>query len=66
VHKVGRDRSRQMKKLWQELDVPPWERDRIPLVFYNERPIAAAGLFITHDALTTGPQEAVWSLLWQK
>ncbi|CAM3799501.1 tRNA lysidine(34) synthetase TilS [Rouxiella silvae] len=65
LHIVGRDRSRQIKKLWQELNVPPWERERIPLIFYNEKPIAAAGLFITHEALTQGPQEAHWSLLWK-
>ncbi|MEG3134916.1 tRNA lysidine(34) synthetase TilS [Rouxiella sp. T17] len=66
VQKVGRDRSRPMKKLWQELAIPPWQRERIPLIFYNETLIAVAGLFITHDALTTDPQEVVWSLHWQQ
>lgn len=65
IYKVGRDRSRSLKKLWQELHVPPWERGRIPLIFYNEQLIAAAGLFITREALTSGPQEATWSLLWK-
>ncbi|EIC83076.1 tRNA lysidine(34) synthetase TilS [Serratia sp. M24T3] len=64
VNKVGRDRSRSIKKLWQELNVPPWDRERIPLIFYNEQLIAAAGLFITREALTSGPQEATWSLFW--
>lgn len=66
VHKVGRDRSRQIKKLWQELAIAPWERERIPLIFYNEKLVAAAGLFITHDALTTDPSEETWWLHWQK
>lgn len=64
VHKVGRDRSRQLKKLWQELNIPPWERERIPLIFYNDRLIAAAGYFITREALPESPQEATWSLWW--
>lgn len=64
VQMVGRDRSRSIKKLWQELNVPPWQRERTPLIFYNEQLIAAAGLFITREALTHGPQEANWSLLW--
>ncbi len=66
VNVVGRDRSRSIKKLWQEMNVPPWERERIPLIYYNEQLIAAAGRFITREALNCGPQEATWSLLWHK
>ncbi len=66
INKVGRDRSRNIKKIWQELNVPPWERERIPLIFYNQQLMAAAGLFITREALTTGPQEENWSLFWNR
>src|SRR5699024_6464788 len=27
---IGRQGSRKIKKLWQELQVPPWQRQRIP------------------------------------
>jgi len=64
VHKVGRDRRRPIKKLWQELNIPPWQRDRIPLIFYNQQLIAAAGLFITREALSSDGQEAIWWLQW--
>lgn len=64
VHKVGRDRRRPIKKLWQELNIPPWQRDRIPLIFYNQQLIAAAGLFITREALSSDAQEASWWLHW--
>lgn len=46
---VGRRGSRQIKKIWQELGIPPWRRSRTPMVFYNETLIAAVGIFITEQ-----------------
>ncbi|MFP3014334.1 MAG: tRNA lysidine(34) synthetase TilS [Arsenophonus sp.] len=46
---IGRQHSRRSKKLWQELGVPPWLRDRTPLIFYNDELIAAIGVFITES-----------------
>ncbi|MFU2316136.1 tRNA lysidine(34) synthetase TilS [Rahnella sp. PCH160] len=63
IEKFGRDRARQAKKLWYELGVPPWQRDRIPLIYYNEQLIAAAGWFITRQALAEN-NEGQWSLVW--
>jgi|SRR5471030_606895 len=51
IEKVGREHARHIKKLWQELNVPSWQRERTPLVYYNEQLIAAPGLFITRQAL---------------
>lgn len=44
---IGRNGSRQIKKLWQEFNIPPWMRTRIPLVYYNDILICAVGVFIT-------------------
>lgn len=63
IEKVGRDRARQAKKLWSELGVPPWQRERIPLVYYNEQLIAATGWFITRQALAEN-NEGQWRLVW--
>ena len=50
LHIIGRNGGRKLKKIWQELGVPPWRRDTTPLLFYGETLIAAAdGLFITVD-----------------
>ncbi len=49
VRIVGRHRARWIKKLWQELAVPPWQRGRIPLLFYGEQLIAAPGVFVTQE-----------------
>jgi tRNA(Ile)-lysidine synthase len=48
---VGRNGSRKLKKIWQELGVAPWLRDTTPLLFYGETLIAAAGQFVTQDGL---------------
>ncbi|RAU31014.1 tRNA lysidine(34) synthetase TilS [Enterobacter sp. ECC-175] len=49
LHIVGRNGGRKLKKIWQELNVPPWRRDTTPLLFYNETLIAAAGAFVTQE-----------------
>ncbi|WP_324187472.1 tRNA lysidine(34) synthetase TilS [Shewanella sp. TC10] len=41
-----RDKGRELKKIWQELAVPPWLRNQIPLVFYNDNLVAALGLWV--------------------
>lgn len=48
---VGRHRSRSSKKIWQELGVAPWMRERVPLIYYNEQLISAVGCFITPEGL---------------
>lgn len=44
---AGRDRGRSLKKIWQELNIPPWQRETTPLLFYGEQLIAAVGIFVT-------------------
>ena len=34
-----------IKKIWQNLSVPPWQRNRIPLIFYGEHLKSAVGFF---------------------
>ncbi len=62
-HVVGRAGGREMKKLWQELGVPPWQRERIPLIYYNQTLIAAPGLFVTRAGAAGETQgwQAIWS-----
>lgn len=56
IHIAGRSGGRVMKKLWQELNVPPWLRERTPLVFYDEQLIMAPGLFITRAGVSQSDQ----------
>ncbi|EKT53401.1 tRNA lysidine(34) synthetase TilS [Providencia sneebia] len=48
---VGRQHSRSSKKIWQELGVSPWMRERTPLIYYNDKLITAVGCFITPEGL---------------
>lgn len=64
-HIVGRAGSRPLKKLWQELTVPPWQRDRIPLIFYGERLIAAADFFVTREGAPAALDKALF-VSWRR
>lgn len=46
----GRKGSRSFKKLCQELGIPPWQRDRVPLVYVDERLIAVADYCLCGEA----------------
>lgn len=64
LHIVGRDKGRSLKKIWQELGVPPWQREATPLLFYGEQLIAAAGIFVTREGQAT--ERSCWHVDWQK
>ncbi|ABF14172.1 tRNA lysidine(34) synthetase TilS [Candidatus Palibaumannia cicadellinicola] len=48
---LGRSHGRPLKKIWQELAIPPWQRRRIPLLFYGQKLITAPGIFVTQDGV---------------
>jgi len=62
---VGRQHGRSLKKLWPELGVAPWERERTPLVFYNEQLVAAPGLFITQQGEAEQGQPQ-YQMVWRR
>ncbi len=62
---VGRDRSRESKKLWQELGVAPLMRNQIPLLYFNEQLIAACDFFVTAEGQAK-QGEHCWHLHWNK
>jgi len=49
---AGRHGVRPIKKIFQELGVPPWERHRIPLVFINSELAAISNLLICEKYFT--------------
>lgn len=65
VHIVGRAGGRPLKKIWHELQIPPWLRERTPLIFYDDRLIAAAGVFITRDG-SPAPHLSSWCICWNQ
>ena len=52
-----RQERRVLKKVWQELSVPTWQRSRIPLVYVNNELVAAAGYFVCKPFLPTLDQQ---------
>jgi tRNA(Ile)-lysidine synthase len=62
---VGRYHSRRAKKIWQELGIPPWQRERIPLLYFGEQLIAATGVFVT-QAGQANEGEPCWHLDWTR
>lgn len=48
-HALGRRHSRSLKKLLQEANIPPWERDVLPLVYFDNELIAVAGLWLSQN-----------------
>ncbi|MER5080336.1 tRNA lysidine(34) synthetase TilS [Providencia stuartii] len=62
---VGRTHSRSSKKIWQELGISPWMRERTPLVYYDEQLITAIGCFITPEGLVADEEIGV-AFHWDK
>ncbi|MCL2916942.1 tRNA lysidine(34) synthetase TilS [Shewanella litorisediminis] len=53
---MGRGKRRELKKLWQEFDVPPWLRTSIPMLCCDQSLVAAVGVWIENSALGTPPE----------
>ncbi|RLV59833.1 tRNA lysidine(34) synthetase TilS [Parashewanella curva] len=56
-HPHFRHKSRALKKLWQELKVPPWERAKVPMLFINGKFVSAVNLWIEKDYFKVGVVE---------
>jgi tRNA(Ile)-lysidine synthase len=56
---VGRRHGQELKKLLQEAGVPPWERDRLPLLYADRILVAVVGLGIAADHVAESG-EAGW------
>jgi tRNA(Ile)-lysidine synthase len=53
----------ELKKLFQETGIPPWIRDRIPLLYKDDKLIAVANLWIDVTACST-KDETAWQIDW--
>lgn len=62
---AGAEHRRPLKKLLQEAAIPPWQRERIPLLYSDERLIAVADLWIAADCQASHDESGKW-LEWLK
>lgn len=60
----GRAHSQTLKKLLQEAGVPPWWRDRLPLIYCGEQLAAVADLWVC-EGFGAGVDEPGWVLHWR-
>lgn len=63
-HPVGRQGSHPLKKLFQEWNIPPWQRSTIPLIYHDNKLIAVAG-YSVDSSIAAGPSELGWSIFYQ-
>lgn len=60
-HPSGRQHSQSLKKLLQEANIPPWERDFIPLVYSGENLVAVGDLWLAKSYLSDN-EEGGWHI----
>lgn len=46
----GSAHTRKLKALLQEMDIPPWQRENLPLIYIGDKLISVAGLITSEDA----------------
>ena len=55
----GRSHGQELKKLLQEAGIPPWKRDRLPLLHADGKLLAVVGLGIAADQIVSA-HETGW------
>ena len=45
----GRNKSQKLKKLFQEYEIPLWQRDRMPLIYIGGKLAAVGALWVCDD-----------------
>ncbi len=64
---LGRGRSQRLKKLLQEAGVPPWWRDRLPLLYLGDDLVAVADLWLCTTARTFAKGgQGRWRPVWRR
>ena len=54
-----REKTTELKKIYQELAIPPWLREWLPLIFYNDQLVAVPGVFISKEYMSDGRQPSL-------
>ncbi|HHJ12888.1 MAG TPA: tRNA lysidine(34) synthetase TilS [Gammaproteobacteria bacterium] len=62
---AGSNHRRRLKTLLQEKGIPPWERERLPLIYAGETLAAVAGVLVC-EGFVAGPGETGVRLEWSR
>lgn len=65
-----RQKSRALKKVLQELDIPPWKRKRIPFIYYDNDLVSALSYFIckpyiVSEGTVVNEDDRILQISWQ-
>jgi len=66
---LGRAGSNSLKKLLQEWDIPPWWRDRVPLLYLGDELLAVGDLWLCRSSRTReapAEDQGLWRLSWKR
>ena len=58
-----RDKSRALKKVLQEMNLPPWERKRLPFIMSEQSLVAVPSYFVCKP-FNTDKNDLLFSVLW--
>ena len=59
----GRNKSQKLKKLFQEYEIPQWQRDRLPLIYIGQKLAAVGDLWVCEE-FHTKPNKHGISIHW--
>lgn len=66
---AGRRHSQSLKKLLQDAQIPPWWRQRVPLLFLGDELLAVGDLWLCQSSryvAAPATDQPVWTLLWER
>jgi len=61
IQPYGKSHKCELKKLFQEKGILPWQRNRIPLIYIEDKLIAVSDLWVDAAFCATGDEEG-WSI----
>ena len=59
-----KDKTKSLKKLYQESKIPPWARDRIPLIYVENKLAAVPSLWISKEFSVSAEEEGI-DFIWK-
>ena len=59
-----KDKTKSLKKLYQESKIPPWARDRIPLIYIENKLAAVPSLWISKEFSVSAEEEGI-DFIWK-
>ncbi|MDQ7051045.1 MAG: tRNA lysidine(34) synthetase TilS [Enterobacterales bacterium] len=62
IQPAGQDFRRSLKKLFQDLAIPHWDREWLPIVYYNDQIVAIPGVVVDQTFFSQQPDAIYFNL----